>query len=202
MSSAAKITTPGASDDGKVPQYNAGTDTWDLGPAPLPAFGVAAGYYYTVGGSGDATVALTLNRLLFAPFRVGRTSSFDRIAVEVTVAGSAGALIRLGVYNSAAGLPSTVAFDAGTVASDSTGTKEITISQTLAPGAYWLAAVAQTAVCTIRTRIGTDTVIPLTAPAAQNAVAVYIDSVSGALPTFSGTATAFTHAPKVYLRAA
>jgi hypothetical protein len=39
--------------------------------------------------------------------------------------------------------PAALTLDAGTIASDSTGRKEITIDQDLDAGIYWLAAVAQ-----------------------------------------------------------
>ena len=54
--------------------------------------------------------------------------------------------VRLGIYNETNGLPSTVLLDAGTVSATAASTiYEITISQSLNPGFYWLAVVQQSA---------------------------------------------------------
>jgi hypothetical protein len=71
------------------------------------------------------------------------TITVDRIAVNIQAAGSAGAVVRLGIYESNNGVPGALILDAGTVDATSTGTKTITISQTLAAGYYYLAAVGQ-----------------------------------------------------------
>lgn len=85
------------------------------------------------------------------PFYLPRRSSVDRIGVEVTVAGEAGSVIRLGVYADSASesLPAALILDAGTVSGDGAiGFKQITIAQDLGPGLVWLAAVCQSAVTT------------------------------------------------------
>jgi hypothetical protein len=71
------------------------------------------------------------------------TITVDRIAVNIQAAGSAGAVVRLGIYESNNGVPGALVLDAGTVDATSTGTKTITISQTLAAGYYYLVAVGQ-----------------------------------------------------------
>ena len=71
------------------------------------------------------------------------TITVDRIAVDIQAAGWAGAVVRLGIYESDNGVPGALILDAGTVDATSTGTKTITISQTLAAGYYYLAAVGQ-----------------------------------------------------------
>jgi hypothetical protein len=71
------------------------------------------------------------------------TITVDRIAVDIQAAGWAGAVVRLGIYESDNGFPGALILDAGTVDATSTGTKTITISQTLAAGYYYLAAVGQ-----------------------------------------------------------
>jgi hypothetical protein len=58
---------------------------------------------------------------------------------------SGSSVIRLGVYNTSNGRPSTVLFDAGTVTASANITNyAITISQTLNTGWYWTAVNAQT----------------------------------------------------------
>ena len=73
------------------------------------------------------------------------STTFDRIGVHVTTAVS-GATVRLGIYADSVNRPAALVLDAGTVDASSTGYKEITISQTLSAGVYWLAAAAQGAV--------------------------------------------------------
>jgi hypothetical protein len=84
------------------------------------------------------------NGLQISPIFIARATTLDRIACRVETAGSAGSVIRLGVYGGSDSLfPSSLLLDAGTVNAESTGTKEITISLALNPGVYWLAACAQ-----------------------------------------------------------
>jgi hypothetical protein len=92
----------------------------------------------------NTTLTLTDGTFIVTPIFFVRPVTLDRIAVRVTTAGSAGSVIRLGIYSAdAAMFPSTLVLDAGTVDSSSTGTKEITISQALPFGVYWLGAVGQ-----------------------------------------------------------
>ena len=85
---------------------------------------------------------------IYAPFWVGRTQSFDAVAVDVTVAGSAGSVVRLGVYkDDGTGWPGTLVVDAGTVDTATTGLKSITAGlgalTDLAPDLFWLFAASQ-----------------------------------------------------------
>lgn len=99
------------------------------------------GNYYTtpVAGTQDnlTTVATKLGA---SPFVVTRTISIDRIAIEVTTLALA-TVVRLGIYNDDGSVfPGSLLLDAGTVDTSTAGLKTITISQTLSPGLYWLAA--------------------------------------------------------------
>jgi hypothetical protein len=115
--------------------------------------GYIVGFYYpTPNSTQNATVTMTLSQLRAVPFRVDKTTTWDRIGFEQTTVGAAGALIRLGIYaDDGLGAPGALTLDAGTVAADSgTGIKTITISQQLTPGVYWLAAVCQVATSVMR----------------------------------------------------
>ena len=80
----------------------------------------------------------------YAPYWVDEAQAFDRIAVFVNTAGSAEAVERLAVFNDDGnGRPGTLVVDAGTVEAATTGAKEATISVTLTPGLYWVAAAGQ-----------------------------------------------------------
>lgn len=86
-----------------------------------------------------STSGIGANWLYVVPIRIGLESTATRIGIEVTTLNASDVL--LGIYNSdgVGGMPSSVALDAGTVDASTTGEKEITISQTLQPGLYWLA---------------------------------------------------------------
>jgi hypothetical protein len=86
----------------------------------------------------------------FSRFYNAGSQTFDRIGVRTSSSFVGTASVRLGVYvNNTNGNPSTVAFDAGTVSCTAANTfYEITISETLAEGWYWLAVNTQTAATT------------------------------------------------------
>jgi hypothetical protein len=110
--------------------------------------------YYRGVGVNSATVSASANVTYYTPFFVPVTTTFDRIAIRTGTTFSGTASVRLGIYNSSAGLPSTVVLDAGTVSATALSTSyTITISQQLTPGVYWLAANSQTA-ATTNTYIG------------------------------------------------
>ena len=97
-------------------------------------------------GIGTNTVG-TLSQTCFTPIYVP-ACTVDRIAITTqTVAALANKTCRLGIYNNTNGAPSTVLLDAGTVSATASNTVyEITISQALTAGWYWLAANMQTVV--------------------------------------------------------
>jgi hypothetical protein len=84
----------------------------------------------------NLTASLAANTLYAVPFIVTDTTTFTRIGINVTTLSTGSA--RLGIYNFANAAPTTLVSDCGTVAVTGTGEKEITISQSLAAGAYAL----------------------------------------------------------------
>ena len=85
----------------------------------------------------------------FSPWTVRRTMQFVRIGAEVTAAGEAGSVVRLGIYaDDGTGYPGALVLDAGTIAGDSATVQEITIAQVLTPGLYWIGGVVQNAPAT------------------------------------------------------
>lgn len=137
--------------------------------------------YYSYGQmlpAASAPLALTQDEMNLRPFVVSVRRAFDRIAARVSTAAGAGGVLRMGIYANGGGMPGSLIVDAGTVSSTSTGSKEITIAQTLDPGVYWLALVAQ---------VSGSTVIAFSA--AQ--ISQYI-STETAVPSSSGTKGGFT----------
>jgi hypothetical protein len=98
-------------------------------------------------GPVGANLTMTLNSIYFVPFILAVEKDFDRIGIEVVGAGSAGAVCRLGAWDiDDDGEPSTLLLDAGTVAVDTTGQKNITIAwNNLAAGFYLLGVDNQVA---------------------------------------------------------
>lgn len=185
--------------------------------AAVPGDGGAAVYgdrYYRTGryynshpGMTTAAVAPSLDRVFYVPFVVGEGRTFDRIGVDITTAGAAGAVVRLGIYTDSGVLPNALVFDAGTVDSSTAGAKVAVFGQALSAGTiYWLAAVAQVATSTIRffSAAGTTPWSLIGGLFAFVARSGYFQSnVTGALPAnAAGTLTDATDAPVVALRAA
>ena len=82
----------------------------------------------------------------FSPWTVRRTMQLVRIGAEVTAAGEAGSVVRLGIYaDDGTGYPGALVLDAGTIAGTSATVQEITIAQVLTPGLYWIGGVVQNA---------------------------------------------------------
>jgi hypothetical protein len=100
-----------------------------------------SGFLYTLPGWTILTQSTqaSLNHLYYIPIWVDRTRTYDQIMVQVTAAGAGGT--RMGIYTSVADRPHTLIEDFGTVLTNTTGTKKITINLTLDRGQYYLAWV-------------------------------------------------------------
>lgn len=107
---------------------------------PYPNNGYRASAYYNgLGYFVSGTLQVTADILYCRPFIVTSTAAFTRIGLEVTATAAGNA--RMGIYNWANGVATTLVVDLGTVDASGTGEKEVTISQTLAPGIYGIAVV-------------------------------------------------------------
>ena len=184
---------------GTVPSTVAAGDDTRLVSFPL----LVTGQYTSTSSITTAATTRDTNRLYYLPFLITVTTTFDRIAINhaLTAAG-AGSVVRLGIYNSTDGLPSTLVLDAGPNVDLSTaaGFKFIAISQTLTPGLYWLAAVPQ-----ITSGSPTFTVAPpsiaVPSDGSVSAGTKYQSSVTGALPaTATPLAGNVSQPPVLYLR--
>ena len=165
------------------------------------------GKYYIAPSSVVATdsgLAVTLDRVYYLPFPVGESLAIDRIACSVTTLGSAGAVVRLGIYSDTDGIPDARVLDAGTVDATTTGFKEITISQSLTAGSlYWMAICSQVAVASLRVVgvgagaewVGQDLATDLRTCNYMQA------GVTGAFPANATPVTGTTQSPVVKVRA-
>jgi hypothetical protein len=126
------------------------TTAFVIANAGSPSFGFTSGLYYR-GLGAQATTTAVVSQTVYVPFLLTATKTFDRISIETRGGYSGTGSVRLGIYNndSTTGKPSTVVLDAGTVATTALSTiYQITISQSLTAGAYWIAFNMQTAAAT------------------------------------------------------
>jgi hypothetical protein len=80
-------------------------------------------------------LAIAANTMYATPFVVRQQQLWTKIGVNVTTA-AAVTYAYLGIYRMENGIPTKLVVDAGAVGLDTTGTKEITISQVLPAGMY------------------------------------------------------------------
>ena len=91
----------------------------------------------------SASQALTADKLYAMPMVIARATTWDRIAVYIAAAAAAGKKARLGIYADGTNLhPGALVLDAGEVAVDATGTKAITIDESLSKGLDWIVIIS------------------------------------------------------------
>lgn len=176
--------------------------------ASLGGINLAAGNTYSSGLTWTPNTP-TLNALYAAPITIANSPTVTAIGLDVSTLSAANGVIRLGIYNDSAGAPGTLLLDAGTLAADGGGTgyKKIAISQALAPGTYWLAAVAQVTITSLVVRaISVPSVtIPYTNFAANAALSgthngvQRTTTVSAGLPSPFGAFTSVGGVPRVVI---
>lgn len=88
-------------------------------------------------GYNGVSFAITAGRIYYIPILVTETTTFIRIGIGVDVA--AAGTVELRIYNWNDGVPGSLVLNAGTVDTGTVGAKEITISQELTQGNYFLA---------------------------------------------------------------
>jgi hypothetical protein len=144
-------------------------------------------YIGTALGGGSSAFNFPVNRLVVFPIMVRQPVAIDRIGINVTTA-EASSVIRLGLYENVDGAIGDLIIDAGTVNSSTTGSKTITISETLDAGLVWGAAVFQNSTSTLAVSHGFDNTL-IKVPSSLSVLkptenaGVYQDGVSGALPS-------------------
>lgn len=175
-----------------------------LADVPVQSRFTTSLYYSPQGGRG--TVATVNGTGTAAPFWVSAPSKFDRIGAQVTVAGTAGTVVRLGIYaDNGNGTPGALVLDAGTIAGDAVASAEIVISPTLSAGLYWLVAVSQGGTPTMTCMSGSNefgagsTLAVATGTAPRSG---FTFTAAGALPSTFSSAGQTAAAVIVALRAA
>ena len=167
---------------------------------------VSGRWYGLSTGTTSSDLTLVANRLYATFFPVAHKQTWDRIGLDVQTAGGGGELARLGLYSLGTdGLPGALMLDAGTVAVDGTGDKEIVISHTLAPGWYFVALLSDSSTAKVETMNlnVSNRMFGGSTPAGQRLAYVQRSQTFGALPDpFGGSLTFVTGAstPQVSLR--
>lgn len=178
------VSAPGAATTEELAVLESSRYDWEV---PLfPSWWYSGVCYRNPGSTIPAEATMIGSR-----FVAGRDATLDRIAIGVTVVGTAGAVIRLGIYslNVETGTI-TLVLDAGTVSGTAVADAELTISQAVTKGTnYFLMAAVQGGAGTrptLRTNEGFDPWIGHTASwrASQDSfIGVAVTGVSGALPS-------------------
>jgi len=149
----AKLASPTFTGTPAAPTAAVGTNTTQIATTAFvqtskALFGLTSGLYYGPLRGSSTTLTVVFQTTYYIPISFNQTQTFDRIAINTGSSYSGTGAVRLGIYNndSTTAKPSTVLLDAGTVATTAANTVyEITISQSLTAGAYWLAFCVQTA---------------------------------------------------------
>jgi hypothetical protein len=177
-----------------APAGGGGGDTiFDYGPGNF--INTSQDFYYTgVPTSFTGTKSL-LAGFLYLKLGMFAEATYTRIGINMTSGGGASTVARLGIYEvNSSGSPGPIVLDAGTVDTSTTGMKEITISETLTAGRYFLACwVEATTSVTAHSVYGGDSLVGLEAvnsiiiPVVRRA---YSGVDTGGLPTI-GASDAF-----------
>lgn len=162
---------------------------------------VGVGRYRAVRGAVGTTRALTQNAEYCAPIAVAPGQTLDRVALNLSTAGSGGTL-RFGVRQDEGGLPSATVTELGTVDASTTGIKEVTVSVVPTGPRLWLCVVGQGAAGLVAAGVnGPVEGIDLTSAPTAPLGAFTQTGVSGAFPTTAPTASAVGAAPLLAVRA-
>ena len=159
-------------------------------------------YYYAFGRTNSSAMVAVAGRLYTAPFLISEDETFTRIGIDVEGADTGNA--RLGIYNFANGVATTLVADLGTVSTSTTGNKEISISQSLTAGLYAIAVITDAAPSLRRGGVtaGMSQYVTGAANETASTTGAYETRSYGALPasfTYSGDVTTSTE-PLIWLR--
>lgn len=176
---------------------------------PIPS--LPSGWWLSTGLSYTTNAALTVNALYAVPMYIPRSGTVTAIGAEFTAASTEATtpVIRLGLFaDDGGGRPGTLLADAGTfsVASGTTpGQVSLSISVSVTPGWYWVAAAIQGVTTTPPTVRTNSTAITVATPSMATSTsiaktALYVTSVSGALASSYTGWTSTNGTPKIMIQ--
>lgn len=168
--------------------------------------GYAAGRFYAGETLSPATAASTLslsaNTMYVMPFTARQQQTWTKLGCTVTT-GSAGVFAYLGIYRMENGIPTSLVLDAGAIGLESTGTKEITISQPLLSGTYALIVLPNNSGAAIRAGVPSDVALATLGSSAVGTADTLITASRsyGTLPTtFPSVVRASSSTPLLTMR--
>lgn len=118
---------------------------------PYPGSTSTSGRWIASPTGNISALATTLNRLYVDEIYIPEPVQLNQLAFQVTTAGLAGSVAKLGIYSDIDEMPGNLIAEAtGTADCTTTGVKTLPITTgILVPGSYWLGAVIQGAVCSV-----------------------------------------------------
>jgi hypothetical protein len=147
-------------------------------------------YNNSINATALTTFAAGKDIIRYFPIILSKACTLDRIAVEITGAGTAGSVVRLGIYDNSNMSPNNLILDAGTILGDSATAQTISINETLQAGLYFL-TINHNSVANITFRA-----VPLAAtpnlygsPSALGATIGGYPSIASAYSTFADPAS-------------
>jgi hypothetical protein len=173
-----------------------------VGQGYYPAGYVSGQYYYTTGLAATGTSAIQGNGTVrLTPWVVTADITITKLFAEFTAAGDAASLYHVGIWahDSVTGKPTTLVLDAGsistgtgdagTVATGGTpGVYEITVSQAIPAGVYWIGGAVQGVTVTQPTmRISANYTYPLYIPAGSTLPGANYQAGGMAIASQTGT---------------
>lgn len=178
----------------------------------LAPYAYTSGQYYFCNSQGNTSTGSTTNNTVrVTPWLVTESITISRMFAEFTVAGEAGSVFRFGIWNDdGTGKPGTLLLDAGTASTaGSPGAFEVTVSQAISPGIYWVGGAVQSAPSTAPTmRTVNSTTLPTamplgsSLPSTGSACSFIEGSVTGAFGTFSASPSVSSVAARIGFKVA
>lgn len=171
-----------------------------------------SGQYFFCNSQGTTSTGNTTNNTVrVSPWLVTEAITISRLFAEFTVAGEASSEFRFGIWNDdGAGKPGTLLLDAGTASTaGSPGAFEVTVSQAVGPGIYWVGGAVQNASSTQPTmRTVNASTMPTALPLGSSlpsttAAGTFIQgSVTGAFSDFTASPSLSTIAARIGFKVA
>ncbi|MHC5768719.1 MAG: hypothetical protein ACYTXI_24470 [Nostoc sp.] len=170
--------------------------------------GYASGrYYFSHCYNGSAFTAFAPNYIFYTYFYIAKKQQFNRISTITNAVGGTGSTIRIGIYNVAGGIPTTLVIDAGTISAETVAIKEIIINVTLETGWYAFACSStsgSTTIIAVSANSMSAGFLGVSTPVAvPNAVLRSLSTQFGSFPISAlETSLLNGNSPLIYLRAA
>jgi hypothetical protein len=174
--------------------HNAMAEMLNAGLPPAPRYVSQRYYTQRINAGTVANYTSPASQVAYLPVFIAADVTIDAVGINVTTAGSANAVTRIGLYSVAANKPAARLYDWGGVATDTTGQKLITgLSVSLTVGYYCFALSAANITPGVFNGAA-STQVPMIGggPTAFNDVNSYFENGTGVLPATASPSQTFT----------